>query len=191
MKMHAYFRVAFFVMSAVVGHTHAFAQAAAQAPPQAPANGAVLPPTKSLLMADCPTLKQVVLTIPEMDPLTGTQKVVLQGGSWVPQVIKVNFDYVASYGKDGKCAGNGAFAADMWDAQATKQVLDAYRDEVLTALKTAVSTASIREEQLTVLKTSMYEDLNTRLAAPLLKEISALKARIAELEAAQSEKGKQ
>jgi hypothetical protein len=176
-----------FAAAAVLISDHALAQAAPAAPP---ANGAVLPPTQRVLLADCPKLKQVVLTIPVMDPTTGTQATVYTGGAYVPQVVRVDYDYVPSYGGGGKCFGKEPFAVEVWDAAATKSILDAYRDEVLDALKAAVTAAAIRDDQLTVLKSSIYDDLNVRVAAPLLKEISALKTRIAELEAAQATKGK-
>jgi len=164
--------------------------AESHAEPATIANGGIQLPTKAVLVANCPTLQQVVLTIPEMDPNTGTQRFAFVQNSWQPQVKNINLDYVPTYGGGGKClGGQGEWTVDIWDAKTTKAALDAYRDEVLEALRNAVTAASIREEELAALKASVYKDVSTRLAAPLLKEITDLKARIANLEAERARKG--
>lgn len=150
------------------------------------------PPVTAVLVAGCPSLSRVVLRMPQFNEQG--QPIMVPGdplaGGFARQMIDTtDLNSILGYLDGGACPGNKILASkpdaaiEVFDASTTKALLDMLRREVIAATESAVAAASVRDEELTALQEIVFKEVRDRFATGLLKELSQLKAQVAELTA--------
>lgn len=150
------------------------------------------PPVAAVLVAGCPSLSRVALSIPRFNEQGQPIMVAgdpLVGGLPRQMIDTTDLNSILGYLDGGACPGNKILASkpdaavEVFDTSTTKALLNMLRREVIAAAESAVAAASIRDEELTALQEVVFKEVRDRFATGLLKELSQLKVQVAELAA--------